>query len=56
MFLEILTFLIIIIAFIFLIGQIIYLFFLIFTPSKKLSTDNYGKKNIIFKLFKKKCN
>lgn len=41
-----------IIAIIFFVGFILHLGYLIITPSHKLSTDDFGKKNMLFRYFK----
>jgi hypothetical protein len=43
-----------IVAIIFFLGFILHLGYLIITPSNKLSTDDFGKKNMIIKYFKRK--
>lgn len=43
---------ILIVAIIFFLGFIGHLIYLLITPSKKLSTEDFGKKNILFKYLK----
>jgi hypothetical protein len=52
MFVNIIIMAILIIAIIFFLGFIGHLIYLLITPSKKLSTEDFGKKNILFKYFK----
>ena len=49
---NILIVVIVIIATIFFLGFVGHLIYLIVTPSNKLSTEDFGKKNILFKYFK----
>ena len=52
MIINILMTVILIVAVIFFLGFIGHMFYLIITPSHKLSTEDFGKKNILFKYFK----
>ena len=49
---NILIVVIVIIATIFFLGFIGHLIYLLVTPSHKLSTEDFGKKNILFKYLK----
>lgn len=52
MFINILITAIVIIAVIFFLGFIGHLIYLLITPSNKLSSEDFGKKNILFKYLK----
>ena len=52
MFINIVMVVILMIATIFFLGFIIHLCYLLVTPSRKLSTEDFGKKNILFKYLK----
>lgn len=52
MIINILMTVVLIITVIFFLGFIGHMFYLIITPSHKLSTEDFGKKNILFKYFK----
>jgi hypothetical protein len=52
MFINIIMMVILIVAIIFFLGFIGHLIYLLITPSKKLSTEDFGKKNILFKYLK----
>lgn len=52
MFINIVMVVILMIATIFFLGFIGHLIYLLITPSHKLSTEDFGKKNILFKYLK----
>ena len=52
MFINIIIVAIVIIATIFFLGFIGHLIYLLVTPSRKLSTEDFGRKNILFKYLK----
>ena len=57
MFINIVMVVILIVATIFFLGFIGHLIYLLITPSRKLSTEDFSKKNILFKYLKiKKWN
>jgi len=54
LFFNILLYSLLILSVVFIIGQILYMFYILFTDSSKLSLDDFKKKNYWDKLFKKK--
>lgn len=52
MFINIVMVVILMITTIFFLGFIGHLIYLLIIPSRKLSTDDFGKKNILFKYLK----
>jgi len=52
MFINIIMMVILIVAIIFFLGFIGHLIYLLVTPSNKLSTSDFGRKNILFKYLK----